>query len=137
MPGVSRPSRLNQILELRQYQHPSTKCPHCGVGNPAASPGVLAFGALLTVGLLGGMVWYLFLGGLEKQAAGTMRDITAQVAGDAVDQYQIAAKSGTDMDKCVQAGFVVASFLQAKDDSSYAKWQTVQAKDCAAAGVSR
>lgn len=66
-----------------------------------------------------------------------IEDIHKQVSDDAVKQYEIA-KRGTDkMQTCVQAGFVVAAYLQAKDESNFTKWQEIERKDCAAAGLSR
>jgi hypothetical protein len=81
--------------------------------------------------------WYFYGGGLEKQAAQGLKDIQNQVASDSVEQYGIAARSGSDMDRCVQAGLVTAAFLQAKDEINYAKWKDIESNDCNAAGVPR
>lgn len=40
-------------------------------------------------------------------------------ATDAVTQYEIAKRQGDKMQICVQAGFVTAAFLQAKDEKNY------------------
>src|ERR1019366_5331162 len=66
-----------------------------------------------------------------------MQSIADKVASDAVDQYQITAKSGGPMDRCVQAGMVSAAFLQAKNDAQYSTWKKIERKDCKAAGVSQ
>jgi predicted nucleic acid-binding Zn-ribbon protein len=79
--------------------------------------------------------WYLFGGGLEKEAANNMSRIENQVAEDAVKQYQIASRNGTAMDICVQAGLVTAAFLQAKDEANYHRWKSIEENDCARAGV--
>ena len=68
-------------------------------------------------------------------SAGIQTSIEAQVANDAVQKYDIASRSGTAMDRCVQAGFVVAAYLQAKDESNYATWKETQKTDCYLAGV--
>lgn len=86
---------------------------------------------------MAGMAWYLFGGGLEKQAASDLQGITEQVARDAVEQYNIAARNGSAMDRCVQAGFVTAAYLQAKDDASYRRWKETEDRECSAAGVPR
>ena len=90
-----------------------------------------ALGVVFTIGI----AWYFFGGGLEKQAAKDLSNIEAQVASDAVKQYNIAKSSGTPVDICVQAGMVSASYLQAKDDTNYAKWKQLEAADCSAAGI--
>jgi hypothetical protein len=64
-----------------------------------------------------------------------MADITSKVAQDAVAQYEIAKKSGDKIQLCVQAGFVTAAFLQAKDEPNYLAWKKTEADACAAAGM--
>lgn len=61
--------------------------------------------------------------------------IENQVAKDAEAQYEIAARSGSPVDKCVHAGLVAAAYIQAKDDAAYAKWKAKERRDCEAAGV--
>jgi hypothetical protein len=99
-------------------------------------------GAKLLGGVVGlGVLFYLgymfFAGGIEKEAAETMRTIEQQVARDSVDQYNITKTSGTAIDQCVHAGMVAAAYLQAKDKNSYATWKATEKQDCAAAGVPR
>lgn len=81
---------------------------------------------LLTVGL----VAFVALGGNTRGVS-----IEARVADDTVRQYQIAKRSGDAIAACVQAGLVVAAYLQAKDETNYGKWRVVEAADCRAAGV--
>ncbi len=66
-----------------------------------------------------------------------LEDIHKQVAADAVTQYQITSRSGSAMDKCVQAGLVAAAFLQAKDEPYYKGWKERETADCKAVGVER
>lgn len=117
-----------------QVSSEAKTCPKCGV-TPKNKATMLsqALGAMFAVGI----VWYYFGGGLEKQAAKNMSSIEAQVATDAVKQYNIAKASGAPMDVCVQAGMVSAAYLQAKDDSNYAKWKQLEAADCSVAGISQ
>jgi len=84
-----------------------------------------------------GLAWYFFGGGLDQQVANDMQQIHDQVAVDSVEQYGIARRSGTAMDRCVQAGLVTASYLQAKDEANYAKWKSIENIDCTSAGVPR
>ena len=79
----------------------------------------------------------LYGGEIQKKAAESMRSIEQQVATDSVAQYNIIEQSGTQMDQCVHAGLVSASYLQATDQSSYANWKAVERRDCDAAGVPR
>lgn len=90
-------------------------------------------GVLVAVGL----VWYFFGGGFDAQVESGMQDIYGKVSSDSVEQYYIASRNGTAMDKCVQAGLVTASFLQAKDEANYKKWKVIESNDCAAAGLPR
>lgn len=59
------------------------------------------------------------------------------MASDAVTQYEIAKRSGSAIDACVQAGFVSAAYLQAKDESNYQRWKGTEKIDCLAAGINR
>jgi hypothetical protein len=64
-----------------------------------------------------------------------MQDIEDKVAKDAVDQYDIAARSGNAIDRCVHAGLVAAGYLQAKDEAHYKTWKATERRDCRAAGM--
>jgi predicted GNAT family acetyltransferase len=71
----------------------------------------------------------------ETKVSKSLGGIYEKVANDAVDQYQIAKRGGSVIDICVQAGFVSAAYLQAKDEANYQKWKEIEKVDCAAAGV--
>ncbi|MBY8826125.1 hypothetical protein [Sphingomonas colocasiae] len=75
--------------------------------------------------------------GCDQLAQKQLSDIQKQVAEDAVKQYEIVRNSGTAVDKCVHAGLVAASYLQAQDESNYQHWKAIEAGNCAAAGVPR
>lgn len=66
-----------------------------------------------------------------------MNDIENQVAIDSVEQYEIAKKQGDPIMTCVQAGMVSAAYLQAKDETKYNEWKSVERTDCEAAGISK
>jgi hypothetical protein len=106
-------------------QHPSP--------NPDANKKLL--GGIVSLGVLIYLGYMFYGGGVEKEAAETMRTIEQQVAQDSVDQYNITKQSGTAIDQCVHAGMVTAAYLQAKDQSSYATWKATEKRDCAAAGM--
>lgn len=55
----------------------------------------------------------------------SMEDVKKQVALDAETQYEIAERNGNRTDKCVQAGFVAAAYLQAQDERNYARWKQI------------
>jgi ribosomal protein L40E len=110
------------------------KCPHCGHPNKKVKKPV---GCLQVIG---GLVVFLMVigflaGGNDKLAKHEMQKIENQVADDAVAQYNIAKKQGDKIQICVQAGFVSAAYLQAKDDANYNQWKTTQKQDCKAAGM--
>lgn len=88
-------------------------------------------GIILWLVLLG----YFFGGGLEEQAAKDLQKIENQVAVDAVKQYEIAKRSGSDMDAYVQAGMAAAAFLQANDEENYKKWKEIEAKEAKNVGL--
>jgi hypothetical protein len=89
-----------------------------------ANPNALRL--IISVAILGGLLWYFYGGGLENK-----------VADDAVKEYEIAKRNGTRMDVCVHAGLVSAAYLQAKDEEKYREWKTTEKADCAAAGLPR
>jgi hypothetical protein len=74
-------------------------------------------------------------GGSGGAAADFERDVYSKVSADAVEQYGIAKRQGDKVQICVQAGFVAAAFLQAKDEAQYRRWKDTEAADCAAAGM--
>ena len=81
-------------------------------------------GAIITLGIFVFVLYYFLGGGVEDK-----------VATDAVEQYHIAVRDGTAMDRCVQAGMVSAAYLQAKDEAKYREWKETEEADCKAAGV--
>ncbi len=85
--------------------------------------------------IAGVAVWYYFGGDLEHEAAKEMGKIEQEVATDSVTEYGIAKRNGNSMDACVQAGFVAAAFLQAKDEASYRQWKDTETLDCKTAGL--
>jgi len=61
--------------------------------------------------------------------------IYKQVINDSLQQYFIAKKQGDKIQICVQAGLVSASYLQAKDETNYIKWKSIEKDDCYKAGL--
>jgi hypothetical protein len=104
---------------------------------PNPQDGAKVLGALVSLGVFLYLGYMFYGGGVEKEAAETKRTIEQQVATDSESQYNITKQSGTTMDQCVHAGLVAAAYLQANDQSSYAKWKEVERRDCDAAGVPR
>jgi hypothetical protein len=71
----------------------------------------------------------------DQMVDAQMQDIKKKVATDAVSQYEMAARQGDKIQKCVHAGMVAAAYLQAEDEANYGTWMSIQKADCAAAGV--
>jgi len=71
----------------------------------------------------------------ETDSPPALDGIYAKVASDAVNQYSTVKRSGTAIDRCVQAGVVSAAFLQANDEENYKVWTQTQQKDCSSAGM--
>lgn len=87
--------------------------------------------------VIGGIaiIWFLFDGGLEQQAASNMQKIENQVAADFEKQYDIAKKNGTAMDAYSAAMMVSAAYLQANDEPNYKKWKEIEKQEAKAAGL--
>jgi hypothetical protein len=66
-----------------------------------------------------------------------MEDIETQVAQDAEEQFRISERVGSSIDRCVQAGFVAAAWLQANNEAKYQEWKQVEYTQCNRAGVPR
>jgi len=111
-------------------------CPKCGHPNPKANhlSGASVIGGLAMAGVA---IWWFSAGGFEAQATTEMNRIETKVAADAVAQYEIAKRQGDPIQTCVQAGFVSAAYLQAKDESNYQVWKQTQKTDCRAAGINQ
>ncbi|WP_454909719.1 hypothetical protein [Variovorax gossypii] len=71
----------------------------------------------------------------KAQQIAFMDEIYQQVVKDSVDQYNIVKRQGGPIERCVRAGLVAAAYLQARDESKYAAWKSVERTDCEAAGV--
>lgn len=74
-------------------------------------------------------------GVLVALAAPGLDDIKRKVATDAVAQYEMTKRGGSQVDRCVHAGLAAAAFLQAQDEASYRTWKATESAECAAAGV--
>ena len=89
----------------------------------------------LTVIFVGIFCWYFWGGGLQQQTSKNLGSVYQQVASNAVKQYEIAKRSGSAVDACVQAGVVSAAYLQLQDETNYSQWKATQKSDCYLAGV--
>jgi hypothetical protein len=78
--------------------------------------------------IIGGLFTLLLVScvNVEEQAAKDLKKIELQVANDAIKQYEIAKRNGSDMDAYVQAGMVSVAFLQANDEGNYKKWKKIE-----------
>jgi len=80
----------------------------------------LALGTLLSFAFLA----FLFGGGVEKT-----------VTRDFLQRYEISKRNGDAMETCVQAGIVVAAYLQEHDAANHKKWIQIEDADCRKAGM--
>lgn len=120
-------------------------CPGCGVANPVRH---WTLGAKLGAVLLAlvALKFCVFRSSSTDSAgeqvaaaiaAPGMDSITRKVATDAVAQYEMAKRQGDQIQTCVQAGFVSAAWLQAKDEPKYIAAKAQEKADCAKAGMPR
>lgn len=91
--------------------------------------------AVLALAAIGVFIWFVFGGGFDKQVASQMDEIHNQVADDAIKQYEIVKKDGTEIECYTQASLVAAAFLQAKDEANYNKWKEIEKQHAKAAGL--
>lgn len=61
--------------------------------------------------------------------------VSFRAIDDQVNQYNMAVKAGSQMDRCVQAGFVASAYIQAKDEPNYQAWSGIRNNECRAAGI--
>jgi hypothetical protein len=90
----------------------------------AQSDGKKTFWGFVFLIAFGWAAWF-FVGG----------DVESGVAYDAIEQYNIAKRTGVAMDACVHAGIVRVAFLKAKDEANYQKWKIAERRDCRSAGM--
>jgi ssDNA-binding Zn-finger/Zn-ribbon topoisomerase 1 len=109
----------------KEVSREAATCPNCGQPNPALKKGMN--GVIAIVILVIGGWWYLG-GGLLSHA----KD---QVVEQAVEEYEIAQRSGDPIQACVHAGMVSAAYLQAQKEAKYQEWLGIQKRDCGAAGM--
>lgn len=57
-------------------------------------------------------------------------DVYQEVVTDSIRQYEITKKHGELVDRCVQAGMVVAAQLQAQNESEYKQWKRIEKFEC-------
>jgi hypothetical protein len=110
-------------------------CPHCGAGKPTATRASRTLRVIIGILLGASAFWYLLEGNSEEHTGNSIEDIYKKVALDAVGEYTITSRSGSAVDRCVQAGVVAAAFLQAKNGAAYEQWKITEASDCRAAGI--
>lgn len=111
----------------------ATACPKCGHPVQRQQAANNAITRILLIASIAGGIWWLWGGGYQWYLNGISRD----VAADAVAQYRMVEKTGSNMDRCVHAGFVAAAYLQAKDERNYENWHWIEKAACMSAGISR
>lgn len=89
--------------------------------------------------IIGLLIAWAFISSMGNKpttsAVSSEQQIYDTVADDAVEQYQIATRQGDKMQICVQAGFVSAAYLQAKDEANYNEWKKIEKVRCETAGI--
>lgn len=131
-----------------EIKNEAAKCKHCGkdLTNPAVKnkTGLSIFIVILLLIIIFGT--YYFLNSYESTPSSgsgaeivtpNMNNIYQKIASDAVQQYGIASRNGSKIDICVQAGLVVAAYLQAKDEANYQQWKQIENRDCENAGMTQ
>lgn len=127
--------------EQAQFEKTSSNAVGQGLDRPAVTAGGLLQAFLVLMVVIGALGYVAFNGigtaYVERKQTDFMHDVMNKVDQDAIQQYQIAERNGDSIDVCVQSGFVVAAFLQAHDETNYAKWKDIERIKCRAAGLNR
>lgn len=91
---------------------------------------------LLGLGILGVLVVREI--GSNVAAASGQQDTLAYVHHEVINQtlneYELAVRDGSPVDRCVRAGMVAEAYLQANDEEGYKQWKKNEHRDCKAAG---
>jgi hypothetical protein len=70
-------------------------------------------------------MWFYWGGGLEHK-----------VAAHEIREYEMLVRTGASaVDRCVHAGLIAATYLQAQDQDNYLIWKHKETWDCAQAGI--
>lgn len=109
----------------KEVSREAASCPNCGQPNPALKRGATGLVAFTLLVLWG---WWYFGGGLTSH-------VEDEVVQQALEQYEIAKRSGDPIQTCVHAGMVTAAYLQAKDEAKYQEWLAVERGNCGTAGL--
>jgi hypothetical protein len=114
----------------------ATSCPKCGEPNPKANH--LSVSQSLTLLCFGiGVIWFLAGNQMAGNANNPLQMIENHVTSDSIRQFEIAERQGDKVQICVQAGLVAAAELQAKDESGFTKWKTIEKSVCNQTGLRR
>ena len=111
-------------------------CIYCGCSTNNKVPRNKISGCLIGCGSI--IVAFFILAAIGASVGNTdnmLQSIEDKVAQDAVQQYQIAKKQGDKIQVCVQAGLVSAAYLQAKNETEYNKWKTIEKQECVQSGM--
>lgn len=106
----------------------------------------VALGIILAVGLMfGGCVALVGVGSHQaakemkrsgKSGDPFMESVYEEVMSDAIEQYNTVVRGGgSEIEKSVHAGFVMAACAQAKDDAAYARWKEIKDRHDRNAGI--
>jgi hypothetical protein len=77
----------------------------------------------------------IFLVSVTYDPQKVSNDLFQQVADDAITQYDIAKRHGSQIDICLRAQLVAESFLQGNNEIEYANWRGIQKTECGKAGL--
>jgi hypothetical protein len=67
---------------------------------------------------------------VDKQAQKEMAVIERRAVDDQIEQYMIAQRAKDKMQMCVQAGFIAAMHMQAKNEKAWNEWRVIEKRDC-------
>ncbi len=79
----------------------------------------------------------LGLASCDKMVDPRSNDTNRRAAAAAVTQYEINTEGASAADRCLQAGLAAAAYLQAQDESNYAKWRALEEASCAETKTAR
>lgn len=72
---------------------------------------------------------------INDQAIKSMNDVSAAIAKDQIETYNLAVKGGDKIEIYSNAMMVTEAFKQAKDEENYLKWKAITEKHKKEAGI--
>ncbi|TSE08549.1 MULTISPECIES: hypothetical protein [Aquimarina] len=72
------------------------------------------------------LIYFVFTTGSDETIHQQINETKNQVVQDAIEQYNIIKRNGSDLEISMHAGFVADAFLKVGDKENYSKWKKIE-----------